>query len=104
MTNETKPKRSWGCCLLKVFALVFVIGALCVGLAVVSVYRTATWFKNAGQAAPETFPALAVSTGEQQDIDRILFELNTAKQSRELIDESITPTVFNGILEAIIEG
>ena len=104
MNTEPKPKRSLGCCLLKIVALCFVLALFGAGLVGYGIYSTASWFKNVAESAPANFQPLIVSDGERQDIDRILFELNSAKQSRELIDESITPNVFNGILDAIIQG
>lgn len=102
MANETKPKSSLGCCLLKVFLVLMVLGLIGAGLLGYGVYRTASWFSEMAEAAPTTYPPLAISTGENQDINRIITELHESKSSKEVIDESITPNVFNGLIDKIL--
>jgi len=98
------PKSSLGCCLLKIFLALFFMFVIAVCVVLYNVYRVGSWVAGALEETPATFEKLSISDGEQQDITRILQELQPGQANAKLVDERITPNVFNGVLDGIIQG
>lgn len=97
-----KPSGMSGC--LKVLLIVAGFLALLMLLIGILVWQTVSWVQNIAQPTPITFPALTPSAGEQEDIQRVLQGLNDAKQKGQEFDEYMTPAVFNGVLDRILQG
>lgn len=87
-------------------ALLIVAGILAFFMLVVGivVWQVVSWFANMVQTEPVTYAPLALSAGEQEDVQRILVGLNDAKQKAQEFDEYVTPQVFNGVVEKILQG
>ena len=102
MPPEPPTKSSFGC--LKILAIFGVVMALLFLTFVLLAWQAASWAKNAPEPAMASYPPLNLSDGEKEDVQRILDKLNSIKQTREVLDEYVAPGVFNGVMEAIIEG
>jgi hypothetical protein len=101
--QDSKPKKTSGC--LK--ALLIVVGAVVICMIIVGtmVYRAVSWLTHAPQPTPAIYEPLKLSEGEQEDVNRILVSLDQAKKKDSIVEEtSITPEVFNGVIEKILEG
>jgi hypothetical protein len=102
-SSGAPPKKSsFGC--LKILFIFGAIMALLFLTFVILAWQAASWAKNAPEPTAASYPPLNLSEGEKEDVQRILGKLNTIKQTREVLDEFVTPDVFNGVMEAIIEG
>lgn len=98
-----KPAQGMSGCLK---ALLIVAGflAFCMLIVGIIVWQVVSWVSNMVQPTPTNFTPLTLSAGEQEDVQRILQGLTDAKQKRQEFDEYVTPTVFNGVLERILQG
>jgi len=98
-----KPAQGMSGCLK---ALLIVAGflAFCMLIVGIVVWQIVSWLSNMVQPAPVTFAPLTLSAGEQEDVQRILQGLTDAKQKGQEFDEYVTPTVFNGVLDKILQG
>jgi hypothetical protein len=101
---EEKKKSSWGCCFLKVVGVVVVLALIAGAVFGYFAVQSGKWLESAQESAPAAYPPLAVSAGEQEDVQRLLQRINTAKTDKTVIDETITPMVFNGVVDKIIQG
>jgi hypothetical protein len=68
------------------------------------VWQSIAWVKNAPEPKMATYAPLQLSDGEKEDVDRIVTKLWTAQKDKALFDEYVSPEVFNGVMEKIIEG
>jgi hypothetical protein len=103
-SQQPAPKKKTSGCLK---ALLIVVGAvaICMIITGVIVYRAVTWLTQAPQPAPAVYAPLQLSDGEQEDINRIISSIEQAKNKNGVVEEtSITPAVFNGVIEKILEG
>lgn len=98
-----KPAQGMSGC-LKILLIVAGFLALCMLIVGIIVWQIVSWLSNMVQPTPATFTPLAISAGEKQDVDRILQGLTDAKQKGLEFDEYVTPTVFNGVLERILQA
>lgn len=96
-------KSSLGCCLLKIFAVLCLLAVMAMGVAGFFVWRTYNWFATIPQKTPAAYAKLELGEGEKQDVDRLITEIGEAKNKRGIIDESITPDVFNGVIDKVME-
>lgn len=101
---KPKSKSSCGCCFLKILAVCFVLGLIVAGVVGYFIVNTASWFTTAVETTPAIYAPLNIAAGEQQDVERVIQKLQAGKAQKEVIDETISPTVFNGIVEQIIQG
>ena len=100
-TDTTPKKSSFGC--LKILAIFAVLAAICFAVVVIICWQAVSWVKNAPEAAAATYPPLNLSPGETEDVQRIIQELYTAKANQAVVDEYVTPEVFNGVVERMLE-
>jgi hypothetical protein len=99
----TPPKKSsFGC--LKIVAIAAGVLALLLIVFGVLVWQSISWAKNAPESKIASYPPLNLSDGEKEDVGRIIGKLSTAQRDKALVDEYVSPEVFNGVLEKIIEG
>ena len=100
--TEPVPERksSFGC--LKILAIVAGIFAIMLIIFGILVWQTISWFKNAAEPTIATYAPLNLSEGEKEDVDRIIMKVSTAQASKAIVDEYVTPEVFNGVMEKII--
>jgi len=91
-----------GC--LKLLLVVAGILAFLMLIVGIVVWQVVSWFSNMVQPQPVTYAPLTLSAGEQEDVQRILQGLTEAKQKGMEFDEYVTPQVFNGVVERILQG
>lgn len=104
MADPVQPppqKSSFGC--LKILAILAGVIALVLVVIVVLVWQTISWVKNAPETTMATYPPLQLSAGEKEDVDRIITKLWAAQPNKAIVDEYVSPEVFNGVMEKIIE-
>ncbi|HYG78277.1 MAG TPA: hypothetical protein VEK08_24960 [Planctomycetota bacterium] len=68
------------------------------------VWQSVSWLKNAPDPVPATYEPLKLSGGEQEDVERVIIEIEKAKNAGKLYEDYVTPAVFNGLFEKIFEG
>ncbi len=95
-----EKKSSFGC--LKILAIVAGIFAILLIIFGILVWQTISWFKNAAEPTIATYAPLNLSEGEKEDVDRIIMKVSTAQANKAIVDEYVTPEVFNGVMEKII--
>ncbi len=99
-----KKKSSCGCCFLKIVGVIVLL-SLVVGVIVgINAIKTKKWMESAEEAQPASYTPLRISAGEQEDVDRVIQVIHRAQADKKLVDETISPNVFNGVVNAIIEG
>jgi hypothetical protein len=98
-----QPKQSMSGC-LKVFLWVAGFLAFIFLIIAILVWQSISWLKNAPESKIATYPALKMSPGEEEDINRVIAAIEQAKARDGLCEEYITANVFNGLLEKILEG
>jgi len=91
-----------GC--LKLLLIVAGILAFFMLIVGIVVWQVVSWVTNMVQPQPVAFAPMTLSAGEQEDVQRILQGLNDAKQKGLEFDEYLTPQVFNGTLERLLQG
>jgi len=96
------PKKSSGC--LKAFLWVAGIVLFLFIIVAILIWQSVSWLKNAPEPKIATYPALKLAPGEEEDVNRIIASIDQAKQRDALCEEYITPTVFNGLMEKILDG
>ena len=101
-TAGPQPQKSSGC--LRWFLICAGIVAFMFMLVVLVVWQFVSWIKNAPEPTAASCPALVLSEGEQEDVARVLTNIESVKKTRSDMDESISPAVFNGVLERMLEG
>ena len=103
MTEPTPQKKSsFGC--LKILLIVAGIIAVMVIIFAILVWQTISWFTNAAEPTMATYAPLTLSDGEKEDVNRVYTKLMTAQPNKALVDEYVTPEVFNGVVEKYIES
>ncbi len=100
---KTKPKSSCGCCVLKIFALCFVLFLVVCGVFGYYFFNTVNWVTSAAQPVAASYTPLNTAPGEKEDADRVILKLQTIKNNKEVVDETITTAVFNGIMDKVIQ-
>lgn len=90
-----------GC--LKILLIVAGFLAFCVLVVGIFVWQFVSWVQNMVVPTPTAFAPLALSAGEKEDVQRVIQGLTDAKQKRQEFDEYVTPSVFNGVLEQILQ-
>lgn len=99
----TPPRSSsFGC--LKILAIAAGVLALLLITFGVLVWQSISWAKNAPENKIASYPPLNLSDGEKEDVDRILGKLGTAQKDKAIVDEYVSPEVFNGVMDKIIQG
>src|SRR5437764_1476148 len=102
MASE-KPGSSLGCCILKIVAVLGAV-ALVIGLGIgFMLWRAASWLAQMPEPAPAQHPPLVISAGEQEDVDRVRVRLDTVKQDKSVVDETVTPIILNGVIDALFQ-
>ncbi|HLX61147.1 MAG TPA: hypothetical protein VKX17_07675 [Planctomycetota bacterium] len=102
MADSQKSGSSWGCCLLKILGVIMGL-ALIVAIAVgIVVWRAGAWVADIAEPAPAVHAPLVISAGEKEDVQRVVAELDKAEKTNGVIDESVTPAVFNGVIETLL--
>jgi len=96
------PKRNFGC--LKIILVAAGVCAFLFVIIVVLVWQSVNWLKNAPDPIPVVYTPLKLSGGEQEDIDRVMIEIEKAKQTEKLYEDYVTPAVLNGFFEKVFEG
>ena len=102
--TDEKKKSSCGCCFLKVVGVVVALALIAGAVVGYFAVQSGKWIESAQESSPAVYPPLAVSAGEQEDVQRLLQRINTAKTDKSVIDETISATVFNGVVDKIIQG
>jgi hypothetical protein len=96
--NPTAPKKGWGCVTwLMIGAGIAALLMIIVG---VLVMQAVNWVKNASVAV---YPKLELSPGEREDVRRVVGQIDQAKRQGTVFEDRISPAVFNGVMERIIE-
>jgi hypothetical protein len=67
------------------------------------IWQSVSWLMNAAEPVAAQVAPLKLSEGEQEDVLRIIQRVNAAKATGELVEEYLTPTVFNGVMEKTLE-
>jgi len=94
------PKQGLGC--LAWLAIVAGILVLMLLIAGVLVWQAVSWVKNGAEPAIASYAPLKLSPGEQEDVDRVVVELYTAKDGKKLLEEYVSPVVFNAVVERMM--
>jgi hypothetical protein len=69
----------------------------------IMVWNAISWMQNAPEPQMASYEPLKLSPGEQEDVTRILTELGSATQTGTDVDEYVSPQVFNGVMEKLME-
>ncbi len=103
---SSDSKSSFGCCLLKIVGVLMALGFVIACIIGVGIYRAASWATTVKESTPATYAPLVVSPGEKEDVDRMIqrFTMASEKKDTSLIDETITATVLNAIIDRVNEG
>lgn len=94
---EPPKKKGLGC--LGILAIIVGIFAVLLLILGIMVWQAVTWIKNAPEAAMPNYPKLALSEGEQEDVERIIGRIDQANKANTVAEEHVTPAVFNGIID-----
>jgi len=99
--DNPKKKSSCGCCFLKVLG-VFVALVLVVGIIVgYFVNQTMKWAEKTKESTPVAYAPLVIAPGEQEDVESIIQRIHNAKKDKSVIDVTVSPNVFNGVIDKI---
>lgn len=101
MASE-KPGSSVGCCVLKIAAVLGVIALIAGAGVAVMMWRAYSWVEQMPEAAPANHPPLVISEGEREDVNRVKLNLQTAQPDQTILDETVTPIVLNGVIDAVL--
>jgi len=96
-----EKKSSFGCLKILIIAAAFV--AVILLIFGIMVWGAISWVKNAAEAKAVVYAPLNLSPGEKEDVARVVSEVYAATNTGADIDESITPQVFNCVIEKMIE-
>ncbi|MCY3022855.1 MAG: hypothetical protein NTW87_28070 [Planctomycetota bacterium] len=102
MSDPETPPRKHGC--LPILALLAGLAVFFVAVTGLIIWQSLGWLKNAPEERVATYEPLEISEGEREDVNRIMQAVDAAKTQGALVDEYVSPTVFNGVFQAIIEG
>ncbi len=99
--NAPRPSSSSGC----LRALLWILGVFVFGIIILAllIWQSVSWLKNAPERTAATYPPLQLSGGEKEDVDRVMQGIQQAKNKDSLLEEYITPAVFNGLMEKLLE-
>jgi hypothetical protein len=97
-----QKKRGISCMgIIAIFSGIFAVLLLIVGILV---WQAVSWIKNAPEATMSITDKVKLEPGEEEDANRIIHEIDdVSKKKGNLIDESTTLNVLNGIVQFIIE-
>lgn len=99
--DAPEKKSSFGCLKMLVIAAAFV--AIILLIFGIMVWNAISWVQNSPEPKMASYPPLQLSPGEKEDVTRVLNELGAATQTGTDVDEYVTPQVFNGAIEKLME-
>jgi hypothetical protein len=99
--SGTAPAKKWGC--LKGCLIAAGVCTLLFCLMAFWVYRSISWLANAVEPQPPSCSPLALTEDEKEDVAQVMRLIYEAKTQKNLADISVTPAVFNGVVEKFIE-
>ena len=102
---QPPPKKSSGClkAALITAGICLAAGFFVTAIVVALVVQSVSWLQNAGEPTMATYEPLALSPGEEEDVERVMKGIGEAKDHGTLYDEYVTPAVFNGAVQKIID-
>jgi hypothetical protein len=100
MSDEV-PNKRWGC-LRWLMLGAGIMGIILAALGVLMI-QSVNWVKNAPEPAIAVYPKIEMSSADAALVQRIWSSLQAAKKNNAIIDEQISPDVFNALFEKIIE-
>ncbi|HYF52433.1 MAG TPA: hypothetical protein VEJ63_23705 [Planctomycetota bacterium] len=97
------PQKKSGIGCLGILAIIAGVMAVVMLIVGILVWQAISWVKNAPESTIAVAEPLNLSEGEKEDVARIVRALTTAGHEDKTIDESVTPRVFNGVIEFIMK-
>jgi len=79
-------------------------GIFFTAVVVALIWQSVSWLKNAAEPNMAQYEPVGLSRGEDEDVARVMSGINEAKQNGTVYDEYVTPRVFNGAVQKIIDG
>jgi hypothetical protein len=89
--------------LLIALGVIFAAGLFFVAVVVILIWQSVAWLQNAPESKMARYEELKLSPGEEEDVARVIAGVNEAKKEGSVYDEYVTPRVFDGAMERILE-
>jgi len=98
--QQPRPKK-FGC--LRGCLVALGIGIFGAAVVAILVWQSVAWLKNAPEERIAQYEPIGLSPGEEEDVARVIAGVDEAKRNGAVYDEYLTPRVFNGAFEKILE-
>jgi len=103
LPGAAPPKKKGGLGCLGILAIVAGIFAVLLLILGIMIWQAVSWVKNAPESSIMSMEPVKLSEGEQEDVERVVNSLDTAKKKKQNFDESVTTNVINGVLDWVIK-
>ena len=95
------PKQKWGC--LRILAIAAAFGAAVLLVVGILIWQSVSWVKHAAEPTAAVAGPAKLSPGEEEDVERIIRDVNIANRTNGIFDEHVKPEVVARVFERIIE-